>query len=386
MQSFPVFSTVSKLHVVFCRSLLSTIAMCGTKFEYSARELVDMPTQTRGRLAGRKWLPGALRAGSKFPEYVPNPRENFPAFYRANASVAGCTPIRDFAKDVREIIERELHVHGALLFRGLPLKNGNDFSKFMRRLKDSLMRYEGGTAVRHEVAGSVYTASNDPPEYSIEPHNEMAYSDQHPLKVFFFCDVPALPGHGGESVITDVRQVSKKLDSEVVKNFKRLGIRYCRHLPTKKPGGYTSWQQIFNTEDKAYVEQYMAKHERSYRWESDGALTSWFRRPAFRNHPITGEEVWFNQVHSQNATYFQDHPLWAHLDIPSIKYPSNSYYGDGSEIEEDFLQHIREVLWEESVGFQMQKGDVLIHDNVFVGHARLGFTGKRKLLVSLSKD
>ncbi|XP_070568316.1 dapdiamide synthesis protein DdaC-like [Ptychodera flava] len=379
-----VFRQLWKSQAVNRSRLYSTSTRCGTKFKY--KERVDIPAQTTALLAGRKWLPGALSAGSKYPTYVASPRDNFPALYTVNSPSTGSTPIGDFAKDAREIIEGDLHIYGAILFRGLPLQGGDDFSMFVRSMDYSLIGYEGGTAVRHKVAADVLTASNDPPEYSIEPHNEMAYSDHYPMKVFFFCDVAALPGHGGESVITDVREVVKKLDPEVVDKARKLGIRYCRHLPTRTPGGYTSWQEGFFTEDRADVEKYMVEHKRAYRWESDGALTYWYNLPAFVTHPKTGEDVWFNQYHSHHATYFKDHPLWAHLDIPDDRYPFHCYYGDGSEVEEEVLQHIRDVLWEVSVGFQMKRGDLLALDNIYVQHSRLGFKGKRKLLVSLSMD
>lgn len=36
--------------------------------------------------------------------------------------------------------------------------------------------------------------------------------------------------------------------------------------------------------------------------------------------------------------------------------PTHSAYGDGSEIPEDVIQHIRDVSWQCAVGFQMERG------------------------------
>ncbi|XP_070568319.1 dapdiamide synthesis protein DdaC-like isoform X3 [Ptychodera flava] len=331
----------------------STISRHTTKFKYSPR--IDIPPQTTAPLVGRKWLPGALRTGSKFPDYISRPSDNFPALYSVKPSARRLTLISDFAKDARDIIERELHVHGALLFRGLPLLNGDDFSRFMQGMEYSLIGYEGGFAPRHKVSQDVLTASDDPSEYSIEPHNEMSFLERYPLKIFFFCDVPPLPDHGGESVITDGRKILPNLDPELIDKLRRLGVRYHRHLPTRKPGENLTWQQIFFTDDKADVDKYMDENGRAYRWEPDGALSYWHNRPAFITHPKTGQEVWFNQLSGHHATYYKDHPLWADLDISDDKYPSHAYYGDGSDVEEEVLQHVREVLWEASVGFQMQR-------------------------------
>ncbi|XP_070568562.1 dapdiamide synthesis protein DdaC-like [Ptychodera flava] len=378
-----VFRNVSiQSRTVYFSRCYSTCSAHSIKFKYTPR--VDIPPQTTALLAGRKWLPGALRPGSKFPEYVASPGDNFPALYSVKPSPGSATSISDFAKGARDIIERELHIHGALLFRGLPLKNGDDFSKFMQEMEYTLIGYEGGFAVRHKVFQDVLTASDDPPEYCIEPHNEMSFLERYPLKIFLFCDVPPLPGHGGESVITDGRKILPKLDPELVEKMRRLGIRYCRYLPSRKPGATLPWQQVFFTEDKADVNKYMDEYGMAYRWESDGSVAYWYNRPAFITHPKTGQEVWFNQLNAHHATFFKNHPKWADLDIPDDKYSCHVYYGDGSEVEEEALQHIREVLWELSVGFQMQRGDVIALDNVFALHARLGFKGDRRLLVSLS--
>ncbi|XP_070568318.1 dapdiamide synthesis protein DdaC-like isoform X2 [Ptychodera flava] len=361
----------------------STSSRLSTKFEYAHR--VEIPPQTTALLAGRRWLPGALRPGSKFPDYLASPRDNFPALYTVKPSAS----ISDFAKGTRDIIERELHVHGALLFRGVPVQSPDDFSQFMQGLEYSLMGYYGGSGYRSTVTKDVMTASDDLPEYTIEPHNEMAYLEQYPMKFFLYCDVPPLPNHGGESVIVDGRQILPRLDPGLVEKLKRLGIRYYRQLPSRKPGGndgYSSWQEVFSVEEKPLIEKFMTQHRRSYRWEPDGALTFWYNLPATIVHPKTGQEVWFNQLSSNHASYFKDHPAWAHVDIPDDKYPCHTYYGDGSEFEEEVIQHIREVMWETSVGFQMQRGDVIVLDNLLTLHARLGFRGRRRLLVGMSAD
>ncbi len=40
--------------------------------------------------------------------------------------------------------------------------------------------------------------------------------------------------------------------------------------------------------------------------------------------------------------------------------PTHSYYGDGSEIPDDVIQHIRDVSWQCAIGFQMELGECLL--------------------------
>ena len=77
-------------------------------------------------------------------------------------------------------------------------------------------------------------------------------------------------------------------------------------------------------------------------------------------------------------------PRFIGSDIPDDKMPRHTFYGDGSEIEPEVLQHMRVTAWEGAVGFKWQRGDLLVLDNLAVLHARLGFIGDRKLLVYLT--
>ncbi|XP_077864781.1 dapdiamide synthesis protein DdaC-like [Saccoglossus kowalevskii] len=377
-------------HATATKPMLSrsyTLAAAAMSFIYKKR--LERPLMS-SRLAGRQWLAGGRSSLNKYPQYIASPRDNFPAVY----TLSGAYKLQGFREDTmenlsktaRDLIERELHIHGAILFRGMPLEKADDFSRFMSGLGYSLSGYEGGVAVRHKVARSVLTASNDPPSYTIEPHNEMSYTDTYPSKIFFYCEIPPGEGCGGETVITDVRKILPRVDNHIVDKVREHGIQYVRHLPSKSPGGYTSWQEAFFTENKADIERFMEKRNRTYCWNEDGSLSYWYTLPAFVKHPKTGEEVWFNQLHSHNASYFKDHPTWKNRNISDDRYPFHSYYGDGSVVEPGTLQHLRDIAWQLSVGFQLKKSDMLVLDNVYTQHARLGFTGQRKLLVSIAMD
>ena len=73
-------------------------------------------------------------------------------------------------------------------------------------------------------------------------------------------------------------------------------------------------------------------------------------------------------------------------NLPFDKYPYHTYYGDGSEIEPVVLENIRAVTWSCAVGFRWRTGDVLVVDNLAVQHARMSFTGQRKILAVLSRN
>ena len=72
--------------------------------------------------------------------------------------------------------------------------------------------------------------------------------------------------------------------------------------------------------------------------------------------------------------------------LPSHHYSCQTYYGDGSEIEPTVLQHVRAVTWSCAVGFRWRNGDVLVVDNLAAQHARMSFTGQRRILAVLSQN
>ncbi|XP_070567968.1 dapdiamide synthesis protein DdaC-like isoform X1 [Ptychodera flava] len=352
---------------------------------FSIRTRLDIPAQASARIAGRKWLPGSTFPGNNLPEHLASPRENMPAVYEV---IEEKVKIEEWSSRCREIIDEKLHVYGTILFRGLPVENADEFSRLFKNLGYTSMTYQGGAGERTEKADQVTSATDiDPPIYSIEPHNEMAYTDHGPLKVFLYCDVPAKPGRGGESGITYVRDTLRNLDPKVVQKFDKLGLKYCYHsLSKNSKDAFMSWQGMFRTEDKAVVEQYMKDHNCEYKWLDNDDLSYWRYGPAFANHPITGERVWFNQATTGHASYYYDHPMYADKNLPENMYPIMAYYGDGSVIKPEVLQHIRDVLWQGTVGFQLQKGDVLVYDNFYAQHSRLGFDCERTLLFAMTSD
>jgi hypothetical protein len=98
-----------------------------------------------------------------------------------------------------------------------------------------------------------------------------------------------------------------------------------------------------------------------------------------------GDIVWFNEAVNLHASHWRQHPKFVHIDLPETHYPHTTQYGDGSPIESEVLQHIREVTWKNAVGKKLEKGDIVVLDNMYVQHGRLGYSGKRKVLISLAR-
>ena len=86
---------------------------------------------------------------------------------------------------------------------------------------------------------------------------------------------------------------------------------------------------------------------------------------------------------------FQFH-LFAFQNIDKQHLKPNQFhlhtcYGDGTEIEDEYLEEIRAVTWNNAMALKLQPGDVLLLDNLLCLHSRMSFQGnQRKILVNLS--
>src|ERR1700753_493646 len=73
----------------------------------------------------------------------------------------------------REDLERRLLKHGALLFRGLHVPATDQFQSLARFFASALLDYKERAAPRNEVAKSIYTSTEFPPDQHIPMHHEM---------------------------------------------------------------------------------------------------------------------------------------------------------------------------------------------------------------------
>jgi alpha-ketoglutarate-dependent taurine dioxygenase len=65
--------------------------------------------------------------------------------------------------------------------------------------------------------------------------------------------------------------------------------------------------------------------------------------------------------------------------------PYNTYYGDGSQIEDAVVEEIREAYRQETVYFPWQVGDLLLLDNMLIAHGRNSYTGARRILAAMGE-
>src|SRR4029077_4275591 len=100
----------------------------------------------------------------------------------------------EWSRQTRRLLERHLLRHGGLLFRDFDLSAPGRFRDFCQAIAVELADYNERSTPRHEVEHQVYTSTEYPDDQFIMLHNEVSYSHQWPMKIWFHCVQPAQEG------------------------------------------------------------------------------------------------------------------------------------------------------------------------------------------------
>jgi len=305
------------------------------------------------------------------------------------------------ADDQKKWLKEKLLEHGAILFRGFHVQSATAMHAFCDAIDAQLMDYPRGTSPRTEVGQQVYTSTEVPHNLPLPIHTEMSYTSVYPRALAFCCVIPSQ--QGGETPLADMKKVLERLPAQIVKEFEDKGILYHQYCPSGHNNKrFKTWQDMFATEDRKVAEQKCAEQNVTIEWLKDGSAKLTNSGMAIRQHPKTGERIWFNQAHvfhpSMSAEFrYIGRPVMAWLvrqyeflleNFSGLMppYPYGVTFGDGSIIPREYILAIRKAIWAETVKFEWQQGDLLLVDNLRLGHGRLPFKGKRKILAALIKS
>lgn len=279
-------------------------------------------------------------------------------------------------------IDTKLLIHGGVLLRGFAVYDAVEFQDVAASLIPELKPYVEGQSPRTKLADRVYTSTEYPAQYSITLHNELSYAKKPPRRILFHCHTPSPVG--GETPIADFRTVCDRMPPELRLRFAERGVKYVKNMHANEQGLGKSWMEHFETADRDKVEDYLTENEIDFEWTSDGTLRTISIRPGVFQHPVTGENHWFNQANLWHVSNFEKRRRDQLLRLCGEEHlPTHAYYGDGTVIRDEELDEVRKVMWDNSIAFRWERGDVLLLDNYLVAHGRNPYEGPRKILVAM---
>ncbi len=281
----------------------------------------------------------------------------------------------------RAHVETLVHRHGAVLFRGFRVGGVEGFEEFARAVTPELLDYKERAAPRKEVGRNIYTSTEFPADQRIPLHHEMSYSHNWPTKLWFYCAQPA--EQGGATPVADDRKVFRLINPKIKEVFMSKKVMYVRNYGE---GVDMTWQDAFQTEDRARVEEYCRRSHTIFEWKDGDRLRTRQVRQAVATHPALGETVWFNHAHMFHVSNLQPAVRESLLsEFRDDELPRNAFYGDGTHIDDSVLEEIRAVYNETAVTFTWQEGDVLLLDNFLTSHGREPYAGPRRVVVAMAE-
>jgi alpha-ketoglutarate-dependent taurine dioxygenase len=283
-----------------------------------------------------------------------------------------------WAAENQATVDAKLLDTGAVLFRGFEVRSPEYFEQVAAALTNEL--YGGyGDLPRVGESPNIYESTPYPPDQAILFHNESSHLPSWPMRISFCCLVAAEVG--GETPIADCRVMAERLDPAVLERFREKGLSYIRNFA----GLDVSWQQFFGTDDREDVERRCLEGGAEIEWKDGDRLCVRQPAAAIRSHPATGDTLFFNQLQLHHPYFLQAEVRESLLSMFAPEdLPRNVLYGDGTPIENEVAEHVSELYWDTSVRFPWQAGDVIMLDNMRTAHARMPYSGERRIAVAMS--
>ena len=300
---------------------------------------------------------------------------------------------RELAASLYEILDHE----GALLIRDSSIEDTAQFAAFLESIEFRHHTYVGGTSTRTKQGRGVYTSTELPPAETLPSHQEMSYLDTVPDYAVFYCQHPADDGQK-TNLFLDMRAFTESLPDDFAARYRGKRARLHRTLPNKGKGSTPEikyWQDVLETSDRDEARTIAAENDWELTWTPDGKLTI-RQEPArfFRPHPVHGE-LWCTQAMLQQPRCWQrvaeraaggdDVDEVKALDRPrqTSRSTSQMFMEDGGTIPEADVDVWFDLMMAAETSFALQRGDVILLDNMLVAHGRSSFVGKRKMYAAL---
>jgi alpha-ketoglutarate-dependent taurine dioxygenase len=284
--------------------------------------------------------------------------------------------------DHRDAILDALGRFGAVFFRGFP-GDSHRFEATLDLLAGDPLTYAGGVSPRSNVHGTVYTATDAPPELSIVQHHEMSYNTFTPRYISFYCDTA--PAEGGATPISCGRRFGLSMAAEaprVLDTLEERGVLFVRNY---NEANFKGWREAWNTSSRAELESTLRQSNIESEWLDDDWLRTRQRLPAIARDPLSGARVLFSCIHLWHRWYVKKMNAATRVPLPDdeAKQPYATFFGDGTPIPEEFIALMHRTYEAQTVAIPYRQNDFMIVNNLLATHGRQSYVPPRRVFVTM---
>ena len=290
--------------------------------------------------------------------------------------------IEEWVRQNRLAINIALKETGAVLIRGLGMRDPDDFNRFVAAVGLPAFSYKESlsNAVRVNYSERVFTANEAPPEVEIYLHHEMAQTPVSP-SVLFFCCISAAE-HGGATPVCRSDQLFEAFKLSHPKWTAQLlakGLRYVTRMPAvsdESSGQGRSWYSTLDVSGRHEAEQKLALMGYTFTWQSNDHLET--LSPALPGvvDLSNGGQSFYHQL------------IAAYRGWPGVRENPTSgvMFGDRTEIPVKLLESLSAMAEDYTTDLQWVDGEIAIVNNKMIMHGRRPYSGdrKRQVLVSMA--
>jgi len=306
----------------------------------------------------------------------------------------------------RTELRQQLNLHGALLFRGFDVWTTQHFQDVLGSLgiDPSPFPYAGNT-LRPATGPEVFDVTSAPAWTSIFAHNEMFYWFRQPRFISFFCE--RSDGIEGETPVVDCRKVWKDLPSPIRDVLTEARLYVVSRYASADSGSRNpfslgtqlanTWQAVGSTLDRGDFEASMAGE---VTWARNESVKVKVENALVVAHPETGDlcfrglavdpllsTVVFNRkILDRLSASARLKCAVVNRALSLISRFQTQVGVVGGSLTRAQVFEMYEVVWRHTSFFRWRAGDVLVVDNVSMGHGRLNVDGERTLHVSIGGE
>jgi len=304
----------------------------------------------------------------------------FPYVVKSPVPEAGFDQVLPWVAEHRDELLQLSTIHGAILFRDMPIPSIEAFDAFIEALSMPNFPYleSLSNAVRVNHTERVFTANEAPPDVQILFHHEMAQTPLFPGRILFYCEVAADEGGATPICRSDVLYERLKASCpQFIKACETKGLTYTNVMPDADDPGSgmgRSWSSTLGANSRQQAESQLHQLGYSWEWLGDGCLKMTTPPLPAVMQATRQRKTFFNQI---IAAYFG----WK----DDRNDPSQAIrHADGSKIDAEGAQQAMRIAEELEYAVPWQPGDVVLIDNTMVMHGRHSFQGTRKVYASLA--
>jgi alpha-ketoglutarate-dependent taurine dioxygenase len=285
-----------------------------------------------------------------------------------------------WAAEHRDALRAVVAEHGAVLVRGLGLRDADETAAVFRRLAGTLMVEREAFARRQVYADGVYSSATWPANQPMCMHHELSYRLEVPSLLLFGC--LGAPTAGGATAVSDSPTVLDALPKDLTERFQRDGWLLARSYNDEIGA---TLEEAFGTEDRGAVESYCRSNAIEFGWQPDGELRTRQRRSAVVQHPVTGQRCFFNQIAFLNEWTIDPEVREYLVEMYGADgLPFNTGFGTGEPLTEEIVELINQVYEANTMREPWQPGDLMLVDNIRTAHSREAYQGPREILVGMA--